>query len=142
MKYSHGTSTWIYKLAQSLVPGCSNVRLYYLHILSECNITFDTVVRVHWLQAKATKDRWTEEESLLHAEFQWTISFFEDCMRHWRDIALQSRKDGLTGPACYVSRQQATYTRLSEEGRGELEGILHSTRGAPDASPKGNPFRV
>ena len=55
---------------------------------------------------------------------------------------VQSRSNDLTGPACYVARQQATYAWLSEEGRAEWESILHSTGGSLDASPKGNPFRV
>ncbi|KIN94246.1 hypothetical protein M404DRAFT_35256 [Pisolithus tinctorius Marx 270] len=32
--------------------------------------------RTHWLRAKAVRDRWSEEEELLTAEFQWTINFF------------------------------------------------------------------
>ncbi|KAI6140502.1 hypothetical protein BKA82DRAFT_4450509 [Pisolithus tinctorius] len=32
--------------------------------------------RTHWLRAKAVRDRWSEEEQLLMAEFQWTINYF------------------------------------------------------------------
>ena len=143
MKYSHGISTWMFDLTQSQVHGCWNVSWYYCrHILSEQNITCDLVVWVHWLRAKATKDRWTEEEGFLHTEFQWTISFFKHCMWGWRDIVVQSQSNDLTGPACYAARQQATYAWLSEEGRAEWESILHSTGGSLDASPKGNPFQV
>ncbi|KAI6108437.1 hypothetical protein EDD16DRAFT_1523023 [Pisolithus croceorrhizus] len=34
------------------------------------------VYRIHWLRAKAGKDHWEEEESLLTSEFQWVINYF------------------------------------------------------------------
>ncbi|KAI6022845.1 hypothetical protein BKA83DRAFT_85216, partial [Pisolithus microcarpus] len=38
---------------------------------------------IHWLQAKAVKDQWEEEEALLCAEFQWAINFFKYHVRKW-----------------------------------------------------------
>ncbi|KIM71052.1 hypothetical protein PILCRDRAFT_33210, partial [Piloderma croceum F 1598] len=33
--------------------------------------------RVHWLKAKAWRDRWAEEVTLLVNEMDWTLGFFE-----------------------------------------------------------------
>ncbi|KAN0074433.1 hypothetical protein V8E55_011845 [Tylopilus felleus] len=42
-------------------------------------------IQVHCLRAKATKERWLEEEELLKSKFNWTISFFQCSMKKWKD---------------------------------------------------------
>lgn len=41
------------------------------------------VYRVHWLKAKARRDRWKEEYTLLQNEMDWTVLFFRTMQRIW-----------------------------------------------------------
>jgi hypothetical protein len=42
------------------------------------------VYRVHWLKAKARRDRWAEEATLLVHEMDWIVAFFEHRASEWR----------------------------------------------------------
>ncbi|KIO09325.1 hypothetical protein M404DRAFT_21888 [Pisolithus tinctorius Marx 270] len=70
--------------------------------------------RTHWLRAKAVQDRWSEEEQLLTAEFQWTINYFNYQAVQWHTC--RSECDAL-GTSCYAARQIAVYERLSEHAK-------------------------
>ncbi|KAI6148756.1 hypothetical protein BKA82DRAFT_3978415, partial [Pisolithus tinctorius] len=70
--------------------------------------------RTHWLRAKAVQDRWSEEEQLLTAEFQWTINYFNYRAVQWHTC--RSECDAL-GTSCYAARQIAVYERLSEHAK-------------------------
>ncbi|KAF8438814.1 hypothetical protein L210DRAFT_3403557, partial [Boletus edulis BED1] len=59
--------------------------------------------RAHWLRAKATKDRWTEEEEILKAEFQWTINFFQRKAEDWDCWSLCSQNTGPCGLVSYAA---------------------------------------
>jgi hypothetical protein len=48
------------------------------------------VYRVHWLKAKARRDRWAEEATLLGHEMDWTFAFFQKQAFKWRERALGS----------------------------------------------------
>ena len=90
MRYSPGTSTWIWNIIRNLAPICWSVSSSYPHILLDVDMMFTLVLRVHWLWVKATKDWWIEEEELLHSEFEWTISFFKHHMEQWRERVIRS----------------------------------------------------
>ncbi|KAI6004934.1 hypothetical protein EDD15DRAFT_2155191, partial [Pisolithus albus] len=72
--------------------------------------------RIHWLRAKAVKDRWEEEEDLLVSEFHWTMNFFKFRAKKWNKKCLSFKAAGLHGAACYAARQKAVYDRLAEQG--------------------------
>lgn len=91
---------------------------------SVLNLPRLVVYRVHWLRAKAMRDRWKEEEELLKDEFQWTITFFNHMAQAWEHRSVQNQKEGLKGPACYASRQQAIYSRLRDRCQAIWEGTL------------------
>ncbi|KAN0094398.1 hypothetical protein V8E55_002685 [Tylopilus felleus] len=69
-------------------------------------------IQVHWLQAKATKDWWLEEEELLKCEFEWSISCFQHCMKRWKNRRIESQQIEFTSAACYAVRQEVTYEHL------------------------------
>jgi len=48
------------------------------------------VYRVHWLKAKARRDRWQEERILLASEMQWTELFFRHRGSRWKTLAAES----------------------------------------------------
>ncbi|KAI5997598.1 hypothetical protein EDD15DRAFT_2364364 [Pisolithus albus] len=72
--------------------------------------------RIHWLRAKAVKDRWEEEEDLLVSEFHWTMNFFKFRAKKWNKKCVSFKAAGLHGAACYAARQKAVYDRLAEQG--------------------------
>jgi hypothetical protein len=81
------------------------------------------VYRVHWLRAKAVRDRWAEEKELLEAEFQWTINFFAARARTWEYRSVRSGIKGEKGQACYAARQQAIYSRLRDQCQAVWEDV-------------------
>src|SRR6202011_939983 len=44
---------------------------------------FDLVYRVHWLKAKARRDRWAEEKTILLNEMEWVLAFFRTQAKRW-----------------------------------------------------------
>ena len=88
----------------------------------------NVVLRVHWLTAKATMNRWAEERELLTAEFEWTTNFFKHCMEEWKVRGMNSKERGRVGASCYAARQSATFGRLAEQTQSSLESIIQSTR--------------
>ncbi|KAF8546625.1 hypothetical protein OG21DRAFT_1527707 [Imleria badia] len=73
--------------------------------------------RVHWLRAKALRDRWKEEEELLMTKFQWAIGYFGQRAEAWGHLAAQTLNKGFQGAASYAARQQAMYGWLREQCR-------------------------
>ena len=55
-----------------------------------------SVYRVHWLKAKAQKDRWAEEVTLLTNEMDWVSTFFRMQASMWNNHAT-SRCNGKLG---------------------------------------------
>ena len=102
---------------------------------SPVNLPQFTVYRVHWLQAKAMRDQWKEEEGLLKDEFQWTITFFTHFTQVWSHQAVQSQNEGLTGLTCYASRQQAIYSHLQHQCQAVWESFLPSKQPGANTSP-------
>ncbi|KAF8431530.1 hypothetical protein L210DRAFT_3507864 [Boletus edulis BED1] len=94
--------------------------------------------RVHWLRAKATKDRWREEVEILKAEFQWTINFFNKRAEDWTHLAVDSQTKGQHGAASYAARQSAMYGQLRDQCQISLESHhpARATRNISNAMPK------
>lgn len=87
------------------------------------------VYRVHWLRAKAMRDRWSEEVELLSAEFQWTIEFFHQRAADWEHRRTVSMNTHRIGHSCYAARQQSVYSRLRDQCQGEQERSLKLANG-------------
>ncbi|KIK12072.1 hypothetical protein PISMIDRAFT_18995 [Pisolithus microcarpus 441] len=79
--------------------------------------------RIHWLHAKAAKDRWQEEEELVTSEFQWVINYFQYRAKRWNGTYMENKSAGNHGAACYAARQQAVYDRLAEQGELTWQGM-------------------
>ena len=52
------------------------------------------VYRVHWLKAKARRDRWLEERTLLSNEMDWAVAFFKTQATSWDVRAASLRTIG------------------------------------------------
>ncbi|KAI6143498.1 hypothetical protein EDD17DRAFT_1497422 [Pisolithus thermaeus] len=72
----HGFGLLIFPGTQVQRVGSQNVSNALIHLYNSFDHTSAKVYRIHWLRAKAGKDRWEEEESLLTSEFQWVINYF------------------------------------------------------------------
>ena len=83
-----------------------------LHVLLPAfNIFFNGVVqRVHWLRARAQKNRWQEELTLVGYEMQWTTRYFLYRARKWQ-VQLEDN-DLQAGPRAYAARQAAQWGGL------------------------------
>jgi hypothetical protein len=96
------------------------------------------VYRVHWLKAKARRDRWSEESTLLSDEMDWVLRYFQTQAACWHDRATSASggdNDKLDlidrasvgivgqGPAlsrghrCYALRQENMWCKFSEAAR-------------------------
>ncbi|KAF8547467.1 hypothetical protein OG21DRAFT_1527140 [Imleria badia] len=89
-----------------------------------------------WMsESKAMRDRWEEEVGLLEQEFIWTINFFRHCSDEWYTRAVRSKREGLLGPACYASRQQAMYLRLREQCQVAWQRLQRPVEPHAESSP-------
>ena len=78
------------------------------------------VFRVHWLRARAQKQRWAEELILVKHEMQWTLNFYMYTAQRWqtrRDMPQpewerQSRPN--RGRRAYAEKQIAMWNSLAE----------------------------
>ena len=72
------------------------------------------VYRVHWLRAKARKNRWNEEVVLLESETGWTHKFFQSKADEWDAVKKRAEEEGDRGLDCYAARQNDLYNRLAD----------------------------
>jgi hypothetical protein len=78
---------------------------------------------VHWLRARAQKNRWFEEFTLVKYEMEWTSRFFFKKAAVWKKRA----QDPLSyaGARSYAARQAFNWTRLAADGE-RLFGSVNS----------------
>lgn len=68
------------------------------------------MLRVNWLRAKARRDRWAEEKTLLHHEIRWTRNYFDFMQREWN-----ARATSCSPRLVFYARRQAeTWRRFTE----------------------------
>ena len=73
------------------MTGCLSVSVKYV-LCSEANL--QQVYRVHWLRAKARKDRWNEEMILLKSETGWVCAFFTSKVDEWNVVKKRGHGEG------------------------------------------------
>ena len=116
------------------IPGSSNLHLLWIwqsgpqdsgpEMMHECECIISglgsdmdvksmhsSVQRVHWLCARAQKNRWEEELTLVKYEMEWTARYFLYWASQWNDKfndpSVQS------GPKAYAARQAAQWTQMA-----------------------------
>lgn len=67
------------------------------------------VNRVHFLRARAQKERWTEELLLVRHEMDWTVRYFQHQAEMWKARAIAS---AAAGPAAYALRKAAMWDEM------------------------------
>ena len=71
-----------------------------------------TVQRVHYLRARANKDRWDEEFLLLGYEMEWTVRSYKRESNSWRARTAMAQENGEHGHAAYGLRMSAMWEEL------------------------------
>lgn len=76
---------------------------------------FGLVIRLAWVHARASRDRWWEEKELLREELQRVGRSFMYQVSRWQGIASQHcGEDRMSrGIAAYAMRQGSVYQRLA-----------------------------
>lgn len=75
------------------------------------------VYRVHWLRAKALKDRWAEEILLVQHEMDWTCNFFRHKVEEWKRLGIVAKEAKKEAHMAYAGRQRKIYECLLEEAK-------------------------
>ncbi|KAG2158038.1 uncharacterized protein EDB93DRAFT_1077591 [Suillus bovinus] len=97
----------------------------------ECEFPNAQHIRLHWLRAKALRDRWKEELMLVQFEMDWTCNFFLWKATQWGDRMQESFTKRLPGHACYSGRQSRMYSLLAQDAQAafqHLQTILIDSR--------------
>ncbi|KAI6008061.1 hypothetical protein EDC04DRAFT_2582223, partial [Pisolithus marmoratus] len=74
--------------------------------------------RINWLNARARRDRWVEEVSLVRHEMLWTVLWFEYQKSIWEKRALHSVD---AGKEAYANKQIGLWSDFSKTARLMLE---------------------
>jgi hypothetical protein len=77
-----------------------------------CHTYCSLVTRIHWLRARAQKDRWHEEVVLVTYEMQWTVRFFLHRTTKWEEAACTVAVS--PGAKAYALRQAKMWKTLAE----------------------------
>lgn len=70
------------------------------------------VYRVNWLRAKARVDRWLEEQTLVKHEMYWTILWFRNQGKMWRDRSNSQDENLPPGHRSYAIKQENLWNRF------------------------------
>ncbi|KAG1863871.1 hypothetical protein F4604DRAFT_1928984 [Suillus subluteus] len=77
----------------------------------------------HWLRAKALRDRWKEEMTLVQLEMDWTCNYFSWRATQWGDRMQESLEKCLPGHACYSGRQSQMYSLLAQDAQAAFQDL-------------------
>lgn len=72
---------------------------------------FIVVKRVHFLRARALRNRWNEEYILLNYEMEWTVRFFQKKSEYWKSGA--DTEDISSGAKAYARRREAQWKEMA-----------------------------
>jgi hypothetical protein len=68
-------------------------------------LTGKIVQRVHWLQARAQRNRWREEFTLVRYEMEWTVRYYIHQSEVWKQRGRVAKQGNKEGPAVYAARK-------------------------------------
>jgi hypothetical protein len=74
------------------------------------DLTGGTVNRVHWLRARAQKQRWAEEFTLVGYEMTWTVNYFLHQSAIWEDRGNTAHKPGAVA---YAAKKAAMWRSMA-----------------------------
>jgi hypothetical protein len=83
-------------------------------------IIFSIVNRVHWLRARAQKQRWKEEFILVAHEMEWTVRYYIHQSQIWKTRRKVSTDMGDNGAAVYASRKEAMWFDMASKSHSQF----------------------
>ena len=87
------------------------------------------VYHVHWLKAKAQRDRWWEEERMLFQEMEFVTAFMEHWASIWKKWAMSSRSEEFSsGAECYVLRTADMWQTFADHAQLEFGKVQVVTK--------------
>jgi hypothetical protein len=88
----------------------SSILFFNLYLSLTCS-----VYRVNWLRAKARVDRWREEQILVKNEMQWTLLWFQNQAKLWRERSEREDSDLPLGHKSYAIKQQKLWNAFQKK---------------------------
>lgn len=79
------------------------------------------VQRVHWLRARAQRNRWNEELTLVQYEMEWTTRYFGHRADQWKQ-RFHHPEVG-PGPKAYAARMVAQWSHMAFDANRVFKGI-------------------
>jgi hypothetical protein len=113
---SHGSSTlrlsWIWETGTGTSGSADAMReCKPCRLTRDLTTDYPQVQRVHWVRARAQKNRWQEELLLVKYEMQWTTRSFLHKAREWQARFEEPNID--RGPQAYAARQSAQWRYMA-----------------------------
>jgi hypothetical protein len=81
------------------------------------------VNRVHWLRARAQRQRWKEELILVGYEMIWTVNYFKHQCQQWSDRKAAANVVNNSGAAAYASRKMAMWTCMASNADNKFQKV-------------------
>ena len=80
---------------------------------------------MHWLKAKAQRDRWEEEVKILYHEMDFYVNFMKHREGLWEDRAADASHHSHTdsGLHCYALRQGDMWCLMAAQARQEFDKV-------------------
>lgn len=91
-----------------------------------CRTNVVAVKRVHWLRARAIKQRWEEEVSFVRHEMEWTVRYWLHKSRSWTDGIAEARQSGhavSAGSIAYALRQRDLYRHMADAADAAFKSV-------------------
>jgi len=81
------------------------------------------VNRVHWLRARAQKQRWEEELILVGYEMAWTVNYYKHQSAIWIERKVAAFKLGDSGAAAYSYCKVAMWMDMASNADKEFREV-------------------
>jgi len=91
----------------------------FIHVL---NLN-DVVNRVHWLRARAQRQRWNEELILVRNEMDWTVRYYIYQSTVWKDRKSVAEGMDDMGAAVYAARKYAMWMHMAVTSADQFKNV-------------------
>ena len=83
-----------------------------------------SVYRVNWLRAKARSDRWEEELITVQHEMRWTVLWFQDQLKKWKERVERSNQEHKPGHSAYAEKQVDMWLMFVGQAEQSFQGMM------------------
>jgi hypothetical protein len=89
-------------------------------------VTLNLVNQVHWIRARAQKNRWKEEFTLTGYEMEWTVRYYLHQARIWETRRDMIQEGGDQGARTYAARKAAMWMEIARSADIRFKSINRS----------------